>query len=242
MAIPASTWKCRRAQDAVFQEKILGGALAGEPSPAKRAHRPTGGHRLRTPEIRVQVSVDPLNTVLWPSGKGGSLTKSGSAVRVRPGLLGSVGNRQTAVGSGTDPKGWSQGCCGFESHLGHLHKYVLVEQPGVLATPSTWRSRVQIPSRAPSWHGTPSRQSGQAQTLVLVGSTPSRATRINASAGHWRAQVAVTHPPRGCAGSTPARRTDNMVRSSNGSGYETLILVIRVRLPYGLLTAKWWNW
>jgi len=29
-----------------------------------------------------------------------------------------------------------------------------------------------------------------------------------ASAGHWRAPVAVTHPPSGCAGSTPARRTD----------------------------------
>src|SRR5262245_60712608 len=28
-----------------------------------------------------------------------------------------------------------------------------------------------------------------------------------ASAGHWRAQVAVTHSPVGCAGSTPARRT-----------------------------------
>lgn len=28
-----------------------------------------------------------------------------------------------------------------------------------------------------------------------------------------------------------------MARSSNGSGYETLNLVIRVRLPYGLLTS-----
>ncbi len=30
----------------------------------------------------------------------------------------------------------------------------------------------------------------------------------NASAGHWRAQVAVTHPPSGIGGSTPSRRTD----------------------------------
>ncbi len=28
-----------------------------------------------------------------------------------------------------------------------------------------------------------------------------------ASAGHWRALVAVTHPPWGCGGSTPSRRT-----------------------------------
>jgi hypothetical protein len=34
----------------------------------------------------------------------------------------------------------------------------------------------------------------------------------------------------------------NTARSSNGSGCETLILVIRVRLPYGLLVmAKWRN-
>ena len=50
--------------------------------------------------------------------------------------------------------------------------------------------------------------------------------------------MAVTHPPSGCGGSTPSRRTDNLARSSNGSGYETLILVIRVRLPYGLLTPS----
>lgn len=45
-----------------------------------------------------------------------------------------------------------------------------------------------------------------------AGSTPACATgksvlSIPASAGHWRAQVAVTHPPEGSAGSTPARRT-----------------------------------
>lgn len=38
----------------------------------------------------------------------------------------------------------------------------------------------------------------------------------HASAGHRRAPVAVTHPPSGCAGSTPARRTLTMARSSNG--------------------------
>ena len=38
----------------------------------------------------------------------------------------------------------------------------------------------------------------------------------HASIGHWQAQVAVTHPLSSFAGSTPARRTDNMARSSNG--------------------------
>ena len=38
----------------------------------------------------------------------------------------------------------------------------------------------------------------------------------HASAGHWRAHVAVTHTPSGCGGSTPSRRTDNMARSSSG--------------------------
>jgi hypothetical protein len=40
-----------------------------------------------------------------------------------------------------------------------------------------------------------------------VGSTPTRVSETHASAGHWRAQVAVTHPPFGCGGSTPSRRT-----------------------------------
>jgi hypothetical protein len=31
----------------------------------------------------------------------------------------------------------------------------------------------------------------------------------HASVGHWQAQVAVTHPPSGFAGSTPARRTES---------------------------------
>ena len=43
------------------------------------------------------------------------------------------------------------------------------------------------------------RQRGRAAKLkpwCPVGSTPTRATGKCASAGHWRAQVAVTHPPR----------------------------------------------
>ena len=59
-----------------------------EPMTPKRAHRPTGRHRCRMPEIPVQVRVGPLTkTVLWPSGKGSSLTRRQSRVRVPPGLL-----------------------------------------------------------------------------------------------------------------------------------------------------------
>jgi len=69
---------------------------------------------------------------------------------------------------------------------------------------------------------------------LSVGSTPTRATETFASAGHWRAQVAVTHPPSGIAGSTPARRTDT-ARSSIGSGRQPLTLEGRVRFPHGSL-------
>lgn len=53
----------------------------------------------------------------------------------------------------------------------------------------------QTPARYANW------PSDQAQTLVNVGSNPTRAiihakgSRDHASAGHWRAPVAVTHPP-----------------------------------------------
>ncbi len=76
--------------------------------------------------------------------------------------------------------------------------HALVEQSGVLATLSRWRSRVQIPSRALAQHGT---QTGKAAKLKpsrsFVGSTPTRATgkEQHASVGHWQASVAVTHSP-----------------------------------------------
>ena len=54
----------------------------------------------------------------------------------------------------------------------------------------------------------------------------------SASAGHGRAQVAVTHPPSGNAGSTPARRIDS-ARSSSGSGRQLLTLARRVRFSHG---------
>ena len=109
---------------------------------------------------------------------------------------------------------------------------------GVLACLSRRRPWVQIPSGTLSttWHGTPTGRATDFKRPWLWFRLPPVLLIQHASAGHWRAPVAVTHPPSGCGGSTPSRRTDNMARSSNGSGYETLNLVIRVRLPYGLLS------
>ncbi len=49
--------------------------------------------------------------------------------------------------------------------------------------------------------------------------------------------------PQGYAGSTPARRTFNMARSSIGEGHRPLTPERRVRFPHGLLSmTKWRNW
>jgi hypothetical protein len=65
----------------------------------------------------------------------------------------------------------------------------------------------------------------------------------HASVGHWQAPLAVNQSSVWTlAVQLRPGALENTARSSNGSGYETLILVIRVRLPYGLLvTAKWRN-
>ena len=78
-------------------------------------------------------------------------------------------------------------------------------------------------------------RSGGDRPSCSVGSTPTRATAItsiaratsacrifvianeNASAGHWRAQVAVTHPPSGIGVSTPSRRTSSRPARSSRS-------------------------
>ena len=93
---------------------------------SKRAHRPTEGRRLRTPEIRVRISVGPLRTPRWKeiatvvhrSSRGPKATTLGS----HPGNGGSIPSGTILI--------------------------ALVEQSGVLATLSRWRPWVQIPSRA----------------------------------------------------------------------------------------------
>ena len=82
------------------------------------------------------------------------------------------------------------------------------------------------------------RQSGEAQTFVSAGSTPACAT--------WKpcvgwAPVSPTDcksAASGCAGSTPARRTFPMARSSIGTGHRPLKPERRVRFPHGLLRTE----
>ena len=87
----------------------------------------------------------------------------------------------------------------------------------MLATLSRWRSRVQIPSGTLEWHGTPTGRAAKFKPWCLwVRIPPVLLGTTHASAGHWRAQVAVTHPPSGFGGSTPSRRTYSTARSSSG--------------------------
>ena len=84
---------------------------------------------------------------------------------------------------------------------------VLVEQPGVLATLSRWRSWVQIPSgtfdvsplllgegkgEGARYANSAKRPSSNLGDRLWVQLPP--VLLENASAGHWQAQVAVTHP------------------------------------------------
>jgi hypothetical protein len=148
----------------------------------------------------------------------------------------------------------------------HSHR-VLVEQSGVLATLSTWRSRVQIPSRALKWHGTRTGIAAKLKPWCLWVRLPPVLLE-HASVGHWQAPLAVNQSslwtlavqlrPAALLGRSKSerrrrceadranlafgKRLQDTARSSNGSGCETLILAIRVRLPYGLLVmAKWRN-
>ena len=105
-----------------------------------------------------------------------------------------------------------------------IHQHVLAEQPGVLATLSRWRSGVQIPSGTHfiTRRGTQSGKAASTNDAFLksgiVGARnlsglwvrlPLASLSSIALAEHWRAQVAVTHPPSGFGGSTPSRRTDD---------------------------------
>ena len=85
----------------------------------------------------------------------------------------------------------------------------------MLATLSRWRSWVRIPPVLPGIHR---------------GRSPDRATR--ASAGHWRAQVAVTHPPSGTGGSTPSRRTRSRLVRLTVQDISLSSCKCRVRFPH----------
>ena len=120
---------------------------------------------------------------------------------------------------------------------------------GVLACLSRRRSWVQIPSGTLEQDGAVrkpvKRRSSNLRDRLWVRLPPVLLDQ-HASAGHGRAQLPVKQPPPGCAGSTPARRTDdNMARSSNGIDQPTSMSVgarspsssrLRVQVPYGLLT------
>jgi hypothetical protein len=101
-------------------------------------------------------------------------SKPDRRVRLPPGTLtdGSLTRRRTTgpVGIRQTTQAQNLGCWGFNSPPGHRIYLALADQPGVVATFSPWRAGVQIPSRV----------------LIAV------------SAGHRRAQVAVTHPHSLC--------------------------------------------
>ena len=92
-------------------------------------------------------------------------------------LHGSVGNWQTTLFQ-------TQRCCGFESHSSYLST-----RPRGAVRSARHPVKVEI------------RGSNPLGDAFLQDQTNSFAL-----AEHWRAQVAVTHPPSGFGGSTPSRR------------------------------------
>ena len=145
-----------------------------------------------------------------------------------------------------------------------------MEQPGVLATLSRWRPWVQIPpGTLDNMARYANRQSGQAQTLVIVGSTPTCATYwVVLLAAACKAVVA-KQARWATRGSIPSQPTEtNMARSSNGrmsgpqpgdAGSTPVRATFRpcgdqrgVARPSrcrkrgdgsgGIKKAKWWNW
>jgi hypothetical protein len=96
-----------------------------------------------------------------------------------------------------------------------------------------------------SRHGTRTGMAARLKPWCPVGSTPTRAspsgTGWNASAGHWRAQVAVTHPPFGVL---QVQLLPGALLLSEGSGplvyrqgHRPLKPERRVRFPHGLLSG-----
>ena len=116
-----------------------------------------------------------------------------------------------------------------------------MEQSGVLVWLSTKRPRVQIPLGGldGTVRKTAKRPSSNLGDRLWVRFPP--VLLSHASAGHWRALVAVTHPRSRCAGSTPARRTRDgwSVRLSVG-GHRPPSRKDGFDSHTGYM-AKWWN-
>ena len=113
--------------------------------------------------------------------------------------------------------------------------YVLVEQLGVLATLSRWRPSVQIRSGTLTRHGTPTGRATDFKRPWLWVRLPPVLLEQHASAGHWRAHVAVTHTPLAVQVQLlPGALKTWPVRLA--AGCETLTLAAWVRFPYGSLT------
>ena len=132
----------------------------------------------------------------------------------------------------------------------------------MLATLSRWRRgfkshRGRLIGAVRNW------QSGEAQTFVILWvrlppaslildiarAPPARQTFViankKASAGHGRAQVAVTHPPSGIGGSTPSRRTGwvkgQWLRVEGGKAEVLSVSQLSTPNPQPFPT-KWCNW
>src|SRR5262245_7494960 len=129
----------------------------------------------------------------WPSGPGVGLPNRTGGFDSRRALCrpAAVGDRRLFDKAADDWPGRQPadhpsselGMLGVQLPPGPLTN-ALADQPGVVATFSPWRAGVQIPSRV----------------LIAV------------SAGHWRAQVAVTHPHSLCRfNSCPTHCFDGLV-------------------------------
>ena len=179
----------------------------------KWAHRPTGRCRCREPEIPVRFRVGPLwqhSPVVQRQRRLAHI--QAGVVRFHPGLL-SIETTRPDTPSRRAAR-LSPGCLQVRLLFWVLANNTSSWSSGVLACLSRRRSWVQIPSGTLSttWHGTPTGRATDFKRPWLWVRLPPMLLQQHASAGHWRAHMAVTHTPSGCGGSTPSRRTENMAR------------------------------
>ena len=190
-----------------------------------RAHRPTGRHRLRTPRIRVQFPVGPLGQAFQPAVFAVTASRR---VRLESLTYFARSRGPAAKTPGLHPGNHGSSPCG-------ITVLVLVEQPGVLATLSRWRSRVQIPSGTLFYrHGTRIGIAAKLKPsclrvrlpLVPFGScSPRRSVKpLSLKKRGGRREVQFLHDPF-------------LARSSIGSGHQPLTLARRVRFPHGSLNG-----